>query len=492
MFSRISFFGLIGLWLGVFSCMEAKAQEKAVKPPNIVLIYADDLGFSDLNCYGKDYGANFIETPHTDKLAAESVKFTNAYAAAPLCSPSRAALLTGKSPARLNFEFVTKYPQDQYIWDDSSWTGKFKDRVLIPPPFTLNLPLEELTVAEMLKTAGYTTALVGKWHVASHHQVYNGWNPEFGPKKQGFDWAEDAIGAWGNVNAYGKVRDGEYPPDELTNRAVSYLQQKHEKPFFLFVSHYYVHTPLDTTLQWLIKKYETKAKKLGQEYSVKRIRYAAFVEAFDHYVGELLKAVDDNTVVIFTSDNGGMPEFSFNRPLRGSKWNLYEGGVRIPMLVKYPGANAGNSICSVPVIQTDFWPTFYELATGKKHSGAGLDGTSVLPLFKGLEAPQLLERSLFWHFPYYHPEGSTKSGEKTLIGVEDGYISVTNPQSAIRKGKYKLLYFYEDKRVELYDLNNDLQEKNDLSRTFPEIAGRLKEELMDYLTMVKARLPREK
>lgn len=222
--------GIITLWA---LNTAAFGQKAASKPPNIVLIYADDLGYSDLHGYGKDHGAGFIETPHIDKLASQSMKFTDAYAPAPLCSPSRAALLTGKSPARLNFEFVTKYPQDQYNWEDSAWTTKFKNKTLVPPPFTLNLPLEEVTVAEMLKTAGYTTVIAGKWHVASHHQVYNGWNPDFGPQKQGFEWAEDVTGAWGNANRYGQLREGEFPEDELTGKAVSYLKQKHEKPFFL-------------------------------------------------------------------------------------------------------------------------------------------------------------------------------------------------------------------------------------------------------------------
>jgi len=476
---------IIGLLMGVWS--SAAAQKTTSRPPNILLIYADDLGYSDLHCYGKEYGADFIETPHLDKLASQSMKFTNAYASAPLCSPSRAALLTGKSPARLNFEFVTKYPQDQYRWADTAWTNKFKNKALIPPPFTLNLPLEEVTVAEMLKTAGYTTALVGKWHVASHHQVYNGWNPEFGPQKQGFDWAEDATGAWGRANRYGKLKEGEFPEDELTTKAVSYLKKKHEKPFFLFVSHYYVHAPLDTTLEWLIGKYTVKAEKMGLHYSAKRIRYAAFVEAFDHYVGQLLEAVDENTMVVFTSDNGGMPEFAFNRPLRGSKWNLYEGGVRVPMLIRYPGVVPANSVCSTPVIQTDFFPTFRELATGE--SSDSMDGTSFVSLLKG--SGQLKNRSMIWHLPYYHPEGNPKNKAPDEIGVEDGYISATYPQSALRKGKYKLLYFYEDKRVELYDLENDIREQNDLSSSDPATATRLKEELLAYLEKVKARLPRE-
>ncbi len=474
------------------------AQRKTTAP-NIILIYVDDLGYSDLNCYGKQYGADFIETPYTNRLASQSMKFTNAYAAAPLCSPSRAALLTGKTPARLNFEFVTRYPNEQYKQEDTAWTNKFKNRPLTPPPYTLNLPLEEETIAEMLKGNGYNTAIAGKWHVASHYKVYNGWNPEFGPAKQGFDWTINTMGAWSSATRSAKLNaaQGEIPRDALTDEAISYIKQKHNKPFFLYMSHYYVHDPLDTALKWMIEKYQQKAKRMGLQYTDKRIQYAAFVETFDYYIGQLMQAIDDanldkNTIVILTSDNGGMPEFAYNRPLRGSKWNLYEGGIRVPLLIRYPGVVQQNSVCNSPVMQTDFFPLFYELASGKKYNNTTIDGVSILPLLQGKKTKNINDRSLFWHFPYYHATEKLLNGKELPIGTEDGYISLTSPQSAIQKGNYKLIYFYEDAHVELYNLKTDIAEQTDISKIKPELAKKLTTELLNYLSNVNARLPKRK
>lgn len=477
------------LWLA------SRAQSNPKDRPNIVFIYVDDLGYSDLNCYGKEHGANFIETPNIDKLAKESMLFTDAYAAAPLCSPSRAALLTGKTPARLNFEFVTKYPSDDFRWDDSIWKEKFKEFPLVPPPYKLNLPLEETTLAEMLKSFGYKTGIVGKWHVSAHNKVYNGWDETYGPKQQGFDWAEETFGSWNTPNS--EEKDGQFVSDQITDKAISYIRGKHDSPFFLYVSHYYVHTPLNTALKWLVEKYTKKSEELNLKYSEKRIRYAAFVETLDHYVGELLNALEDaglkeNTMVVFTSDNGGMPEVSFNRPFRGSKWNLYEGGLRIPMLIRYPGVVNGNTKTDVPVIQTDFFPTFYELASGKKPLNESLDGKSLVPILTSNKKSDFENRKLYWHFPYYHPEGKVDKIKNLPIGIEDGYISFTSPQSAIRKNDFKLIYFFEDERVELYDLKKDVGEKADLSKKYPKLAQKLKGELLAYLNNVNARFPMRK
>lgn len=465
--------------------------------PNIILIYIDDLGYSDLGCYGNEYGADFIETPHIDRFASQSIKFTHAYTAAPICSPARAALLTGKSPARLQFEFVTKWERDRYQWDDTAWTNKFRKRPLVPPPYTLNLPLSETTVAEVLQSAGYHTAMVGKWHVSSHHQVYNGWNPDFGPDKQGFEWTANTVGAFGKGSLADRKNalKGEFPPDTLTNEAIRYLNQQHDAPFFLYVSHYYVHTPLDNHMKWILNKYREKAKQKGLAISNRRIQYAAFVETMDHYVGQLLQAVDDaglseNTMVILTSDNGGMPEFAHNRPFRGSKWNLYEGGIRIPMLIHYPKSTLNGTVSSGIVSQMDFLPTFYEIASGKPYSERQLDGQSFLPLLEGKETAGLKTRALYWHFPYYHPEGELFEDAKSPIGQEDEYVSRTYPQSAIQKDGYKLLYFYEDGRTELYNLLTDPREEKELGQSNPALTASLKKELLRYLGKVNARLPK--
>ncbi len=484
---------------GWVTAVSATAQKRPEKKPNIILINIDDLGYSDLNCYGKEHGAQFIETPSIDKLAKESMLFTEAYAAAPLCSPSRAALLTGKSPARLKFEFVTKFPTDDFKWEDSAWQEKFKAFPLIPPPYTLNLPLKEVTIAEMLKPLGYKTGIIGKWHVSAHNQVYNGWDETHGPRQQGFDRAEETFGAWKDTSEEQRraAREGEFIPDDLTEKAISYIKEKHDSPFFLYVSHYYVHTPLNTALNWLVEKYKAKSEKAGLGYSDKRIRYAAFVETMDHYVGQLLKAVDqaglrDNTMIVFTSDNGGMPEVAFNRPFRGSKWNLYEGGLRVPMLIRYPGVVKENSRSAVPVIQTDFFPTFFELASGEKIARRDLDGKSMIPIWNAEKSAERGNRALYWHFPYYHPEGNVDKVRDLPIGIEDEYISFTKPQSAIRKGNYKLIYFFEEERTELYDLTQDIAEKADLSKSRPEVAAEMKKELLGYLSKTEARLPRRK
>lgn len=467
--------------------------------PNILLIYIDDLGYSDIGCYGKRYGNNFTETPNIDKLAQEGIKFSNAYSSAPLCSPSRAALLTGKSPARLKFEFVTKYEKDTFSWDSDTWVKKYEGQRLIPPPFTLNLPLEEMTLAEMLKHNGYFTGIVGKWHVASHFKRYKGWSQTHGPFQQGFDYASETFGS----HPYGYSKDdigksynyGEYPTDRLTENAIEFIKKKHDKPFFLYVSHYYVHDPLDDRLSWLINKYKHKAKD-EDSLQLSKIKYAAFIETMDHYVGKLLEALDqqglsDNTFVIFTSDNGGHPEFAFNRPFRGSKWNLYEGGIRVPLIVRWPNRIKQGIESSLPVIQTDFMPTFYEISGGDQIGiDINWDGISILPELMSSNEEISKTRSFIWHFPYYIPEGEAYFKANNEIGVEDGFISKTTPQSSIRNGKYKLLYFYESEKVELYDIETDLNESNDISEFRPWITSSLKRELFEYLDKVNARYPR--
>ncbi|MEJ7769660.1 MAG: sulfatase-like hydrolase/transferase, partial [Chitinophagaceae bacterium] len=383
-------------------------------------------------------------------------------------------------------------PEENYTWDEKQWRDKFKNRMLVPPPFTLNLPLKEVTLAEMLKGQGYTTAITGKWHVASHYKEYNGWNPDYGPSKQGFDWTADTFGEFKPSSEENITDKGTFPPDELTNKAIEFLRKDHQQPFFLYVSHYLVHAPLGKRIKWLIDKYKHKAKSSESE---QKITYAAFVELMDHYVGQLLDAIDEaglskNTLVICTSDNGGMPEFAYNRPLRGSKWNLYEGGVRIPMILRWPGKVSEGAICTSPVIQTDFMRTFYEIAGGGSIKKVGIDGLSIVPLLNGNGSFEFEKRILVWHFPYYHPEGMKYGKAPDSIGMEDGYISKTTPQSSIRKGKFKLIYFYETARSELYDLQDDPAEQHDVSSILQQESEEMKKELFSYLSRVKARLPK--
>ncbi|MEW4489289.1 sulfatase [Thalassoglobus sp. JC818] len=469
---------VVGLW-----CLTASTAGAAEASPNIILIFADDLGWSDLACYGN----TLHDTPNIDQLARQGMRFTNGYAAAPICSASRAGLLTGKTPARLHFEFVTK--------ETAGSQEPQPGQKLRSPPFTLNLPIEEVTIAEALSQLDYQTYFFGKWHLNAHHNGYLGWSPTHGPPNQGFEFATQDFG--GHPYSYKKSppktieKVGEYPQDSLVDAMCEAIQKDHQQPFFMMASHFYVHTPVKTPCQWLIEKYSAKLEETSPHREA-RIRYAAFVETLDHYVGELLQALEasgraDDTLVIFTSDNGGHPEFASNAPLRGSKWNLYEGGIRVPLIVRWPGTVEAGTTCDQPVVGYDITPTCVDIAssnTSRTDASAKnvlpetIDGVSFLPMLKDPESTQT--RDLYWHFPYYHPEkGYTDSLPE--IGVNDFAVSQTRPQSAIRSGKFKLLYFDEDDRSELYDLSTDLSEQNDLSASQPMRTMMLRNRLMQYL-----------
>ncbi len=465
------------------SSSSVRSEDRAsVKQPNIVFILADDLGWSDLSCYGHSYH----ETPHIDALAAQGILLTNGYAPAPICSASRASFLTGKTTAQLNFEFVTK---------EKPGRQSIEGTALRAPPFTLNLPLEEVTIAEHLQQLGYATAMFGKWHLNVHHERYLGWSPVFGPPQQGFEVAEEDFGShpysWGKRKPTSISRVGVFPEDTMVQRAVDFIQQDHDRPFFLMVSQFYVHTPVKTPCSWLLEKYERcvapDAKNRDQ-----RIRYAAFVEELDDRVGRILDAIassgrQGDTLVVFTSDNGGHPEFAANAPLRGSKWNLYEGGVRVPFVIRLPGGEHAGQRCETPVIGYDLLPTFVEFAGGELPK---LDGVSLAPLLEAeaLGDAELRDRHLLWHFPYYHPERGY-SDALDAIGTNDFAVSKTKPQSAIRYGNYKLLRFFEDDRNELYDLSVDPGEKRDISSDQPQLVRQLSQRLASALRESKARLP---
>ncbi|MDA0350304.1 MAG: sulfatase [Verrucomicrobia bacterium] len=450
-------------------------------PSNILFILVDDLAWSDLGSYGHPWH----ETPRIDSLGTDGMCFTQAYAPAPICSASRASILTGKTPARLGFEFVVKSkPGEQEIEPPQA---------LKAPPFTMALDLKETTMAEHLLSAGYETAYFGKWHLNPHYNgVYNGWSPTEGPGQQGFNNAEEDFGShpYSGKELPVKQMPGDYHPDGLTEKAVAFLKQDHDKPFFLMVSHFYVHTPIESPHAWLLKKYDAKMP-LDIPSREQRVAYAAFVETLDHYVGQLLDGLEDagladSTLVVFFSDNGGHPEYVANKPLRGSKWNLYEGGIRVPMLVRWPGKVQPGSVSDVPVVGYDFFSTFHSIC-GKKDTKPSndLDGQSLLPLFEN--SKQRLDRPLYWHFPYYHPEGKKFGESKPSIGINDFVTSQTRPHSAIRKGSFKLIYFDEDHRTELYDLDRDPSEIRDLSRELPEKNKELKTDLLNYLDAVHAR-----
>lgn len=440
-----------------WSCSDSKKPSR----PNVLIIYADDLGWSDIGCYGNSKN----ETPHLDKLASEGLRFTNAYAPAPICSASRASILTGKSPARLHFEFV-------------STEGRITDKPLLPPKRTLELPLEEKTLGEVAKQAGYKTAFFGKWHMAKHNGGYLKWSDTHGPFQQGFDTGSDNYGS----HPYDEknremvhLPEGTFPEDSLVLKSTDFLkkQQNAKQPFLMIFSSYYVHTPVVPNNSWLIEKYRKQLPGASEN----EIKYAAFVETMDYYYGQLLKALkeyglEENTLVIFTSDNGGHPAYTENAPLRGNKWTLYEGGIREPFIVRWPGVlTSGGNELAVPVIQWDIFPTLCDLFGQSVPDN--IDGESLLPLLLG-KSSAMKRKSLYWHFPYYHPPKSYEG---------------TKPCSAIREGNYKLIYFYEDERTELYDLENDWEETSDLSSKLPEQASKLKARLFRQLKNAGARFP---
>ncbi|QDV24578.1 Arylsulfatase [Aureliella helgolandensis] len=448
--------------------------------PNILFILVDDLGWSDLACYGHQWH----DTPHLDRLAGEGLRFTNAYAAAPICSASRASIMTGKTTARTNFEFVTKDKPGRQQIDAPT--------LLRAPPFTLDLPLQELTVAERLAALGYQTAFFGKWHLNAHFGGYLGWSPTHGPAQQGFEFTKQDFGnhpyAWRGGNRPDPIEaNGVFADDSMVQGVVEYLEAEHKQPFFACVSSFYVHTPVQTPLTWLVNKYDAKIPAEVPQRK-QRIAYAAFLETLDHHLGQVLEAVErsgqrDSTLVVLMSDNGGHPEYTANGPLRGSKWNLYEGGIRVPMLVRWPGHVDGGKTSCEPVIGYDLLPTFVDIAGG---AADDVDGVSLKEHLRN--ASSLEPRKLIWHFPYYHPEkGYAQSPDS--IGVDDFETSRTHPHSAMRQGDFKLLQFYEQDATELYDVVHDIAEQDDLSSRFPSRAAEMKAQLQAELVEMQARFP---
>jgi len=449
------------------SLFAAKSSERQ---PNFVFFLIDDLGHSDLSCYS----SSFYETPNIDRLAAEGMRFTDAYAACPVCSPTRASIMTGKYPARLN---LTDY-----------LVGRRRGK-LIPAEYIHQMPLEEVTIAEALKQAGYTTCFIGKWHLG---------NKPYWPENQGFDiniggtqsgmprnyfWPQ-----WrGNPPIEG--RDGEYLTDRLTDEALKFLESKKDKPFLLYLSHYAVHIPLQAKKD-MIEKYKTKsAKQPAKEprflpegkSKARQVQdhpvYAGMVESVDESVGRVMSKLEDlgmadNTVVIFMSDNGGLSTAegfpTSNLPLRAGKGWLYEGGIREPMIIKWPGIVKPNSVCAVPVTSTDFYPTMLEIAGLPLKPKQHIDGVSLVPLLKGNR--KLQRKAIFWHYPHYGNQGGSPGG-------------------AVRIGDYKLIEFYEDNRVELYNLKEDVGEKKNLADKLPEKAAELRKMLHTWRKAVDAKMP---
>jgi arylsulfatase A-like enzyme len=434
------------------------------RPPNIIFILIDDLGWSDLGCYG----STFHETPNLDGLAKAGVRFTQAYAAAPLCSPTRAAILTGKHPARLH---LTTYLPGR---------ADSPAQKLLHPKINQHLPLEEVTLAEALKEKGYRCGHFGKWHLGG---------TGFLPEDQGFDVNVGGTAGGSPPRGYfafqtptlKPTEEGEYLTDRLTDEAERFIDDNHDRPFFLYLCHFAVHIPLQGK-PGLVKKYEAKAKRgqgLGQGQN--NPTYAAMLESVDESVGRIVRKLDsvglsENTILVFTSDNGGLAvkegantPATCNAPLRGAKGQLFEGGIRVPLIVRMPGTIPAGGVCDVPVTSTDFYPTFLAACGAANPATTEPDGVNILPLLTGTgEVPK--RDALFWHQPHYTNQGGTPGG-------------------AVRKGDFKLIEFYEDERVELYRLPDDAGENRDLSREMPEKRNELRKLLHDWRASVDAQMP---
>jgi arylsulfatase A-like enzyme len=505
-------------WKGDSANNRQANEPKVQAKPNIVFFLVDDLGWRDVGCYG----SSFYETPHIDQLGAEGVRFTQAYAACHVCSPTRASILTGKYPARLN------------LTDWLPGRGDFPFQALKNAEINQHLPFAEITLAEALKAKGYSTAIFGKWHL--------GENPS-GPLSHGFDvqvpkwnkgWPKSGYHAPFRMEDL-KDSKGDYLTDRLTDEALSYIEQNKDRPFFLYLSHFSVHDPIQGR-QDLVRKYRKKLAKMKRskgpafvlegnpdeenpfsreqltdlieqpshqghkvlpQRTVKikqqqdNIEFAAMVEATDESLGRVLNklktmGLTDNTIVIFFSDNGGMSAANFgnpkrqvaeskldgaystsNLPLRGAKGWLYEGGIRVPMIVKWHSHGNKGAVCEEPVISTDFYPTILEMAGLPAMPDQHVDGVSFVPALKGEPFDR---KAIYWHFPHYSNHG------------------MQSPGGAIRLGDYKLLEYFENNTVQLFNLKVDPGEQNDLAQSQPKKADELLKMLRVWRQEVSAKM----
>ena len=453
------------------------------RPPNVVLILVDDLGWADLGCYG----STFHETPNLDALAKRGALFTDAYAASPVCSPTRASILSGKYPSRIGMSFLAG------VSGPSGPSYK-----LIPPKVTGNIAPEDTTLAEALREHGYATAHIGKWHLQGHGEKGNAQFPE----KHGFDIniTGQVAGQPGSyyfpyksqshpdtdVRDMEDGKEGDYLTDALTTKAIQFIADSADRPFFLNLWYYTVHTPIEPRKDKL-EKYTAKAKTLDQtvlqpiseHQSLSRSvqnnpAYAAMVESLDENVGRLVdtlrsRGLEDNTIIVFTSDNGGLSTGSkatmpaCNLPLRAGKAWIYEGGIREPLLVSYPPAIKPGLRLAEPVVSTDIFPTVLGLAGLPLLPNQHLDGVNLAPLLEG--ATTKLDRgAIFFHLPHYH------------------HINTMGPSGAVRAGDYKLIEVFETGKKELYNLKQDIGETKDLAEEKTELVEKLSKMLEEWRT----------
>ncbi len=455
--------GIASAALSLPSC-----QKSTQNKPNIVFIFIDDLGWKDTGYMGSDY----YETPNIDKIAQQGMIFTNAYANAANCAPTRASLLTGQYSPRHGVYTVA-----------SSARGESKNRRLIPIENSREVELDKITIAEALKNTGYVSAAIGKWNI--------GLTPEL----QGFDFDidRDELDIKGHFS-----EKGEYLTDLLTDEAINFIKKNNphttKKPFFLYLCHHAVHTPIRAKKN-MIEAFEKKPSNDCHNNAT----YAAMIKSVDESVARINQVLEElelnnNTLLVFFSDNGGHGTYTCQKPLRGGKGMYYEGGIRVPMFVYWPGKVQPGTRCDEPVLGTDFYPTFLQLAEIDAPQNYELDGTSILPLLKG--GKKLSRESLFWHFPCYLQayEGMTDESRDPLFR--------TRPVSVIRKRDWKLLMFHEEwvldggrknleenNSIELYNLKDDIAEQNNLAQINTGKRDELLKELMDWLNNTKAPIP---
>ena len=451
--SRSTLAALIGL-AAAWACgrpgtVGAAEPRPEGRPPNVIVVLVDDMGWKDLSCQG----SGFYRTPHIDRLAASGMRFTNGYSACTVCSPTRAAMMTGQYPARLH---VTD-------WIPGHERPFAKLRI---PPWQKHLPLEAVTVAERLQAAGYATASIGKWHLGGE---------QHDPTRQGFD---ENVGGTDrgqppsyfspySIPTLADGPKGEYLTDREAAEAVRFITAHRDRPFFLYLPHYCVHTPIQAKPD-VAAKYADGLREGGG----KNAAYAAMVESVDDCMGRMLATLDalgirDRTAIFFTSDNGGLVQMTDNAPLRAGKGSAYEAGVRVPFLVSWPGVTQAGATSDVPVITPDIPATILDLTGVGPDPAQPLDGASLAAVLRG---GTLARDALYWHYPHYHPGGST-------------------PHSAIRSGDYRLVHFYEDGRSELYDLRTDPGESTDLAPAEPQRTLALKARLDAWLADVGGQFP---
>ncbi|MEO1525955.1 MAG: sulfatase [Planctomycetota bacterium] len=459
---RFVAFLLVSIVTAACARSESPPEERngSAERPNIVFLLADDLGWTGLRSFGSD----LYETPHLDALAESGVKFTNAYAACTVCSPTRASIMTGMYPARLRLtDFIAGQNRPYAQLEIPNWTKRLEHKYV--------------TVAEALGEAGYRTAHVGKWHL-------NGTGEKDGdPVDHGFDTQVlKPPKTKGYFLPEGFNRDGEsgsdYLTDYLTDKALKIIDQSGDTPFFLYFAYHTPHTPIQGRAD-LVEHYRRKVRDDAVHNNPK---FAAMVGSLDQSVGRILARLKDRdlekrTIVIFTSDNGGLTQrygrrdlFTENTPLRRGKGSAYEGGVRVPAIIRWPGVTTRGTVCDEPIISSDYYPTILRMAgvKGNPEHNKAVDGVDLTTLFH--QPDSSLKRDLFWHYPHYHAGGDS-------------------PYSAIRSGHYRLIEFHEDQGVRLYNLANDLRESDDLSEQLPDQTAKLRTRLHQWRESLDAQMP---